>query len=58
MRDHKNNVGSPDRGRIDVNQTNKLQDWTKTLGISVAALSAAVQKAVPVIPTVRERLGK
>ncbi|AOD14516.1 DUF3606 domain-containing protein [Xanthomonas fragariae] len=58
MRDHKHNVGSPDRDRINVNRTNELQDWTKTLGISADALRAAVQNLGPVIATVREHLGK
>jgi hypothetical protein len=42
MRDDKQNSGSPDRDRINVNEDYELRYWTQTLGVSAEELRAAV----------------
>ncbi|MDR6675691.1 DUF3606 domain-containing protein [Xanthomonas sp. 1678] len=58
MSDDKNNAGSPDRDRINVNEDYELQYWTKTLGVSADELRAAVEVAGPTAEAVRAHLGK
>jgi len=41
--DNKKNTGSPDRNRINVNETYELQDWSKKFGITPDELKKAVK---------------
>ena len=47
MADSKQNPGSPDRDRINVNQDYELRDWAKKFGVTPEELKSAV-KAVGV----------
>ncbi|MBB4758661.1 hypothetical protein FHT15_003383 [Xanthomonas campestris] len=58
MTDDKNNAGSPDRDRINVNEDYELQYWTKALGVSAEELRAAVKAVGPTAAAVRRHLGK
>jgi len=58
MTDDKNNAGSPDRDRINVNEDYELQYWTKVLGVSAEELRAAVKAVGPTAAAVRRHLGK
>ncbi|MDQ3038753.1 MAG: DUF3606 domain-containing protein [Pseudomonadota bacterium] len=58
MSDDKNNSGSPDRDRIDVNTDYELEYWTKALGVSPQVLRAAVDAVGPTANAVRRHLGK
>lgn len=58
MSDDKNNSGSPDRDRINVDEDYELQYWTKTLGVSADELRAAVKVVGPTTKAVRAHLGK
>lgn len=58
MTDDKNNTGSPDRDRINVNEDYEVQYWTKTLGVTAAQLREAVKAVGPTSAAVREHLGK
>ena len=58
MSDDKNNTGSPDRDRINVNEDYELQYWTKALGVSADELRAAVKAVGPTAAAVRKHLGK
>ncbi|RFZ82731.1 DUF3606 domain-containing protein [Mucilaginibacter terrenus] len=41
--DNKNNVGSPDRDRINVHEEYELQYWSKKLGITRQELKDAIK---------------
>src|SRR3972149_1030082 len=58
MSDDKNNAGSPDRDRINVNEDYELRYWTTTLGVSADELRAAVAAVAPTAVAVRKHLGK
>lgn len=58
MSDDKNNAGSPDRDRINVNEDYELRYWTTTLGVSAEELRAAVAAVGPAAVAVRKHLGK
>jgi len=58
MSDDKENTGSPDRDRINVNEDYELQYWTKALGVSAAQLKEAVKAVGPTSAAVRKHLGK
>jgi hypothetical protein len=58
MADDKNNTGSPDRDRINVNQDHELKYWTKTLGVTAEELRAAVKAVGPTSSAVRKHFGK
>ena len=52
------NTGSPDRNRINVNEDYEVQYWTKALGVTAAQLKDAVKAVGPASVAVREHLGK
>jgi hypothetical protein len=56
--DSKNNVGSPDRGRINIHENYEVEYWTKTLGISAEELRKAVETAGTSAEAVREHIKK
>lgn len=56
--DNKNNVGRPDRDRININENYEVEYWTKTLGISAEELKKAVQSAGTSSDAVRQHLKK
>lgn len=58
MSDDRNNVGRPDRDRINVNEDHELRYWTKALGVDEAQLRAAVKAVGPTAAAVREHLKK
>lgn len=58
MSDDKQNTGSPDRDRINVNEDYELQYWTKNLGVTSDQLKAAVKAVGPTAAAVRQHLGK
>jgi hypothetical protein len=58
MSDDKQKPGSPDRDRINVNEDYEVQYWTKTLGVTVDQLKAAVKAVGPTSAAVRKHLGK
>lgn len=58
MTDDRNDVGSPDRDRINVNEDYELKYWTKKLGVSAEELRAAVKAVGPTAAAVREHLSK
>ncbi|MDT3401301.1 DUF3606 domain-containing protein [Mucilaginibacter terrae] len=41
--DNKENVGNPDRSRINVNEEYELNHWSKKFGVSHDELKAAVE---------------
>jgi hypothetical protein len=41
--DNKTKVGSPDRDRINVNESYELRDWADKFGVSHAKLKEAVE---------------
>ena len=43
--DNKQNTGSPDRDRINVNEDYELQDWSEKFGVSRDELKEAVKAA-------------
>jgi len=56
MRDDKQNPGSPDRDRINVNEDYELRYWTQALGVSAEELRAAVAAVGPTANAVRAHL--
>lgn len=58
MSDDKQNRGSPDRDRINVNEDYEVQYWTKALGVSPEALREAVAAVGPTSEAVRRHLGR
>jgi len=56
--DNKNNVGSPDRDRININENYEVEYWTRTLGISAETLKKAVKEAGTSTEAVKKHLNK
>jgi hypothetical protein len=56
--DNKDNVGRPDRDRININENYEVEYWTKTLGISAEQLKNAVKTAGTSAEAVKEHLKK
>lgn len=56
--DDKNNTGSPDRDRINLQEDYEVQYWTKTLGVSADELRKAVEAVGSSADAVRRQLGK
>lgn len=56
MSDDKQQTGSPDRDRINVNEDYEVQYWTRTLAVSREALEAAVKAVGPTAEAVRTHL--
>jgi len=56
--DNKNNVGSPDRDRINIHENYEVEYWTKTLGISAEELRKAVETAGTSAEAVRKHIKK
>jgi hypothetical protein len=56
--DNKNNVGSPDRDRINIHENYEVEYWTKTLGISADELRKAVEAAGTSADAVRKHIKK
>jgi hypothetical protein len=56
--DDKNNVGSPDRDKINIHENYEVEYWTKTLGISAEELRKAVQAAGTSADDVRKHIKK
>ena len=59
MSDDKAKRGSPDRNRIDLNDPDEVQNWSKSFGVSPEQLKAAVKSAgTTVASKVREHILK
>jgi hypothetical protein len=56
MADDKQNRGSPDRQRIDVNDPDELRNWSKSLNATPEQIKEAVAKVGPTAEKVREHL--
>ncbi|NEU10144.1 DUF3606 domain-containing protein [Flavihumibacter sp. R14] len=58
MMDNKQNVGSQDRDRINVNQDHELKHWSEKYGVSHEELKQAVKAVGPMAKDVEEYLKK
>ena len=58
MSDDKSKRGAGDRSRINLEQDYEVRDWTKSLGVSEAELTAAVKAVGNSAEKVKEYLGK
>ena len=56
--DDKNNIGSPDRDRINLDEDYEVQYWTKAFGVTAQELEAAVAAVGSTTEAVRRHLGK
>ena len=56
--DNKQNIGSPDRDRINVNENYELQHWSEKFGVSHDELKAAVKAVGTSAKDVEEYLNK
>lgn len=56
--DSKQNIGSPDRDRINVNEDYELQYWSEKFGVSRDRLKEAVKAAGTSVKDVQEYLNK
>ena len=56
--DNKQNIGSPDRDRINVNEEYELQYWSEKFGISRDELKEAVKASGTSVKDVEEYLKK
>ena len=56
--DSKQNVGSPDRDRINVNEAYELQYWSEKFKVSHEELKAAVKAAGTSVKDVEQYLKK
>ena len=56
--DNKNNVGSPDRDRINLKENYEVEYWTKELGIKAEQLRKAVDEVGTSADAVRKYLKK
>ena len=57
MSDDTRDNGSQDRRRININQDFELRYWSHALGVSSAAIRAAVKQVGPIASDVRRELG-
>ena len=57
-RDNRDNRGSPDRKRINVNQPHEVQYWTKKFQVSPEKLKRAVKMAGTSAAAVKKWLDK
>lgn len=58
MTDDLQNRGGQDRSRINVHEEHEVRYWTQQLGVSRAALEAAVRTVGVMASDVRQHLGK
>ena len=58
MSDDTSKRGAGDRSRINLEQDYEVRDWTKSLGVSEAELTAAVKAVGNSAEKVKEYLGK
>ena len=58
MPDDKNERGSPDSKRININEPHEVQYWTKQLGVSEQRLRETVDKVGTSAEAVRKAIGK
>jgi hypothetical protein len=56
--DNKQNIGNPDRDKINVNEDYELQYWTKRFGVSSDELKEAVKEVGTSAKAVEEYLNK
>ena len=56
--DNKENTGSPDRDRINVNEDYELRDWSQKFGVSPEELKRAVQSVGASVKAVENYLKK
>jgi uncharacterized protein DUF3606 len=56
--DDKNNRGTADRSRIDVNEDYEVRYWTETLGVSAERLREVVARVGTSADAVRQAVGK
>jgi len=56
--DNKQNVGNPDRSRINVHEEYELNDWSKKFGVSHDELKTAVEAVGTEAKDVEEYLKK
>ena len=56
MADDKNEVGGPDRARINLSEEYEVRDWTRSLGVSEDELRGAVDAVGNSADRVREYL--
>ncbi|WP_374948482.1 DUF3606 domain-containing protein [Mucilaginibacter sp.] len=56
--DNKQNTGSPDRDRINVNEDYELQYWSEKFGVSHDELKEAVKSAGTAVKDVQAYLNK
>lgn len=56
--DNKQNVGSPDRDRINVNEDYELRYWTEKFGVSADELKKAVEAVGTSVEAVEKHLKK
>ena len=56
--DDKQNTGSPDRDRINLQEDYEVRYWTKTLGVTAEELRMAVEAVGSTADAVRRHLGK
>jgi hypothetical protein len=58
MSDDKSQRGGADRSRINLEQDYEVRDWSKSLGVTEAELTAAVKAVGNSAEKVKEYLGK
>ena len=56
--DNKENVGSPDRDRINVNEDYELRYWSEKFGVSADQLKEAVKAVGTAVKDVEAHLNK
>jgi hypothetical protein len=56
MADNRTKRGEPDRSKISLDQEHEIRFWTQELGVSEAALTAAVAKVGNSVKAVRRAL--
>jgi hypothetical protein len=56
--DNKNNIGRPDRDRINIHENYEVEYWAKTLGVNAEQLKKAVAEAGTSTEAVKNYLKK
>lgn len=56
--DNKENIGNPDRSRINIHENYEVEYWSKQLGVTPNQLKEAVKQAGTTATAVKEYLSK
>lgn len=58
MPDNKQDIGKPDRDRVNIHEPYEVRDWSSKLGVTPEQLKEAEKAVGPMVKDIRKHLGK